>query len=456
MMKKGEVWCKIGFNIMDYVINNFIKPGMGRSREIWEHTGFQKYFRNTGWMFGGRIFILVISFAVSIYIARYLGPSNYGLFNYAVSFAGLFGFLSSLGLDNILNREIVKDHGKKDKLIGTSFYLKLVGSGLAIVTIFIISIFTTNDPLTLILIWLFSIRFIPASFNVLEAYFNSQVLSKKVVIPQIIAAIISAILKILLIYFDKGIFWLTVIYIVETLVIASLLVFNYKKIGNQLSKLKFDMVVAKDLLSNSWPLILSGVAVGIYMKIDQVMIKNILGNEQAGLYAVAVKLSEVWYFIPIIITGSVFPAIINAYKKSEEEFNKRMSKLYFLMFWSSFLIAISTTFLAEPIIKILFGEAYLGSIVVLQIYVWSGIFVFLGVVVSKYLLTKNYLKISLIGTLLGSIINVLMNFVLIDRIGIQGAAISTFLSYLVPIFLVLFVHKTRNHGLLMLKSIIKI
>ena len=437
-------------------MNNFIRPGLGRASYIWGHAGFQKYFRNTGWMFGGRIFILAVSFAISIYIARYLGPSNYGLFNYAISFVGLFGFLSSLGLDNILNREIVKSHEKKDILIGTSFYLKIAGSILAILSIFTISIFTTNDHLTLILIWMFALNSIPSAFNVFEVYFNSQVLAKKVVISQMTASIVSAILKILLIYFDKGIFWLTVIYIIETFIIASLLIFNYKGIGNQLSKLKFDIGVAKNLLSDSWPLILSGVAVGIYMKIDQVMIKNMLGNEQAGLYAVAVKLSEVWYFIPGVITASIFPAIVNAYKRSEEEFNKRMSKLYFIMFWSSFLIALSTTFLAGPIIKILFGEAYLGSIVVLQIYIWSGVAVFIGSTTSKYLLTKNFLKISLIGTVLGSVINVLLNIVLIGKIGIQGAAISTLVSYSVSVFIILFIHKTRSHGLLMLKSIINI
>jgi O-antigen/teichoic acid export membrane protein len=439
---------------MDYVMNNFIRPGLGRANNIWGHAGFQKYFRNTGWMFGGRIFILAVSFAISIYIARYLGPSNYGLFNYVISFVGLFGFLSSLGLDNILNREIVKNHDNKDTLIGTSFYLKIAGSILAILSIFTISIFTTNDTLTLILIWLFAIRFIPDSFNVFEVYFNSQVLAKKVVISQITASIISAILKILLIYFDKGIFWLTVIYIIETLIIASLLIFNYKRIGNRLSKLKFDIGVAKNLLSDSWPLILSGVAVGIYLKIDQVMIKNILGNEQAGLYAVVVKLSEVWYFLPVIITSSLFPAIVSSYKKNKEIFEKRISRLFFLMFWSSFILAISTTFLAKPIIEVLFGQQYLGSVIVLQIYIWSNIFVFLGIVISKYLLVKGYTKIILYGTLLGAILNIVMNIYLIKNIGISGAAIATFFSYSTSVFLIFFIKKTRKDAILMLKSII--
>jgi O-antigen/teichoic acid export membrane protein len=439
---------------MDYIMNNFIRLGLGRANYIWGHAGFQKYFRNTGWMFFGRIFILAVSFGISIYIARYLGPANYGLFNYAISFVGLFGFLASLGLDNILSREIIKDHDKKDELLGTAFYLKIIGSIIAILSIFTISIFTTDDALTLLLIWLFALNFIPASFNILEVYFNSQVLAKKVVLSQVTASIISAILKLLLIYFDKGIFWLTVIYIIETLIIVSLLIFNYKKIGNQLLKWKFNSKIAKSLLKDSWPLILSGAAVGLYMKIDQVMIKNMLGNEQVGLYAVAVKLSEVWYFIPTIITASVFPAIVNAYKRSSEEFENKINKLHFFMFWSAFLIAITTTFLAGPIIRILFGEAYLGSIAVLQIYIWSGIFTFLGISVSIYLLTLNYVKISLLGTIIGAIINLILNVILIEKFGIIGAAISTLISYSISVLIIFFIKKTRKHSILMLKSIL--
>lgn len=427
-----------------------------RGVEIWNHQGFQKYFRNTGWMFLGRITALAIAFIVSIYIARYLGPANYGLFNYAISFVGLFGFLSTLGLDNILNREIVKNHDKKNDLLGTAFFLKIFGSILAIITITAISFSITDDFLTLTLILMFSINFIPSSFNVLETYFNSQVLSKKVVLSQITANIIAAILKILLIYLDKGIFWLTVIYLIETTIVSFLLILNFYKNGNKILKWRFNKTVAKELLKDAWPLILSGVAVGIYMKIDQVMIKNILGDTEVGLYAVAVKLSEVWYFIPSIITASVFPAIVKAHQRSEEEFNNRMSKLYFLMFWSSVLIALSTTFLAGPIIKILFGEAYLGSIMVLQIYIWSGVFVFLGVSISKYLLTTNNNIVILTGTLLGAIANVLLNIYLIQSIGISGAAIATFVSYSMSVIIIIFIKKTRSHFVLMLKSIIKL
>ena len=423
-------------------------------KEKWQHAGFQKYLKNTSWMFFGRFFTLGVSFFIGIYIARYLGPSNYGLLSYVTSFVGLFGFLASFGIDSIVSREIINNHDKKDEIIGTGFYIKIVGSLIAIVSVLIVSFFTTKDLFTLGLIWLFSLNFIPQSFNILETYFQSQVLSKKVVTAQVAANIISTILKISVILLNKGIFWLTLIYIIETSIYALILLFSFRKFGNHIRKWRFNIGVAKSLLKDSWPLMLSAVAISIYMKIDQVMIKNMLGNEQAGIYAVAAKLSEVWYFIPGIICTSLFPSIINTMNASKELFENRMQKLYSLMFWISFFIASFTTIFSYLIIKILFGAAYMGAVTTLQIYVWAGVAVFLGGAVGQYLIVSNLTKISFYNTALGALVNVTLNIILIPKIGIAGAAIATLISYLTATFGIFLFKSTRRQGLLILKSII--
>lgn len=422
-------------------------------KEKWSHAGFQRYLQNTGWMFFGRFFTLGVSFFIGIYIARYLGPSNYGLLAYVTSFVGLFTFLASFGIDSIVSREIIKNHSRKDELIGTAFYIKIIGSIIAILAVVIISFFTTKDLFTLGLIWIFSLTFIPQAFNVLEIYFQSQVLSKKVVTAQITANIVSALLKILVITTGKGIFWLMLIFIIEASIYALILLFSFQKFGNHIRDWKFRPEVARFLLKESWPLMLSTIAWSIYMKIDQVMIKNILGNEQVGIYAVAVKLSEVWYFIPGIICTSLFPSIINAMNTSNELFESRMKKLYFFMFWLSFAIASIITIFSYPIIKILFGLQYIGAISTLQIYVWAAIAVFLGAAVSQYLLIKKLTKILFYNTLLGSVVNVILNIILIPKMGITGAAIATLIAYTLATFGVFIFKESRNQGLLILKSI---
>lgn len=420
-----------------------------------DNNGVKRYFANTGWLFLGKIFTLGVSFFVGVYIARYLGPENYGLFNYVISFVGLFAFLASFGVDGIVNREIVKDHNKKDEILGTAFYIKIAGSVFAILVIFLVSIYITKDIFTLLLIWLFSLNFIPQAFNIIETYFQSQVLSKKVVTAQIIANIISTILKILVIVLGRGIFWLMVIYVVETSIYALILLLSFRKSGNHIRKWRFTMPMAKSLLKDSWPIMLSSIAIGIYMKIDQVMIKNMLGNEQAGIYAVAVKLSEMWYFIPALICTSISPAIINAFNTNKKIFESRMKKLYFSMFWMSFIIASITTVLAYPIINILFRNPYLGAIVILQIYIWASIPVFLGYSSTQYLLASNLTKISFYNTLLGALINVILNIILIPKMGIIGAAIATLVSYTIATFGVFLFKDSRKQGFLILKSIIK-
>lgn len=440
-------------NMTDKFFKIFKKIIPTKLHWVFENYGFKRYFVNTGWMFFGKVFTLGVSFIMLIYIARYLGPANYGLFNYVISFVGLFSFLVSFGIDNVINREMIKNHTKKDELIGTAFYIKIIGSILAIISIFIVSFLTTKDPFILALIWLFSLNFIPQAFNIIEIYFQSQVLSKKVVSAQIISNIISAMLKIICIILGKGIFWLMVISIVETLTYAFVLLFSYRKFGNHIRKWSLNIGLAGNLLKDSWPLMLASISIGIYMKIDQIMIRNMLGNEQTGIYAVVVRISESWYFIPMLICTSLFPAIVNAMSTDIILFKSRMKKLYFLMFWISISIAFITTILAYPIIKILFGVLYLDAVIVLQIYIWAGISVSLGVAVNQYLLSNNFTKISLYNTSLGAIINVILNIILIPRFGIKGAAFTTLVSYTISTFGILIFKKTRDQGLLIIKSI---
>lgn len=420
---------------------------------VFEHGGFKKYFFNTGWLLLGRIFSLGISFLIGVYIARYLGPAHYGLFSYVISFVGLFAFLTSFGIDGIVNREIIKNPDNTNEITGTAFYIKIIGSLLAIFSVFVVSFFTVKDPFTLLLICLFSFSFIPQAFNVIEIYFKSQVLAKKIATAQILASIISTLLKILCIVLGKGIFWLVIIFVIEAFIYASISIFLFTKIGNHLKKWKFNFSRAKLILKDSWPLMFAIIAVGVYMKIDQVMIKNILGNEQAGIYAVAVKLSELWYFVPTLICASVFPALTKAMNISKDFFENRIKKLYFLMFWLSFFIALVTTFFAHWIIKIIFGIPYLGATGTVQIYVWAGISVSLGIVIGQYWLVNNFTKIYFYTTLMGAIVNIAINIILIPRMGINGAAIATLISYTVVVFGLFVFKKTRNHGFLMLKSI---
>jgi O-antigen/teichoic acid export membrane protein len=201
------------------------------------------------------------------------------------------------------------------------------------------------------------------------------------------------------------------------------------KIRGNISFLKyFKLSVARQLLKDSWPLIFSSLVVMVYMRIDQIMIKEMLGDYEVGIYSAAVRLSEAFYFIPMIMTASLFPAILNAKNQSDELYKIRLQRMYTFMVWLAIVIALPMTFLSDWLILSLFGQAYQEAGHVIVVHVWSSVFVFLGVAFSRYLVVENLTKIIFQRTLFGAVVNILLNVLLIPKYGVLGAALATLLS----------------------------
>ena len=394
-----------------------------------DHSGFRKYFANTSWLMGERILRMGVSLFVGIYVARYLGPERYGLLSYANSFVGIFLALATLGLDDVVVRELVKTPEQREKILGTSFLLKLVGTLLMWVAIFAAVPFTENDLQTNILIIIIAFGAVYQAFNVIDLNFQAKVKSKYVVHAQFVQLIISSIVKIILVVNEAPLILFASVFSLDVIVLAMGLVFAYLYNGDNIFSWKWSFETSKYLLHDSWPLILAGVVISVYMKIDQVMIKEMLGAKEVGLYAAAVKLSEAWYFIPMAIASSLFPAIINAKVYQKEVYYQRLQKLYDLMVWIAIAIALPISILSSWIVELLYGNEYLESSSVLNIHIWSGIFIFLGVASSKYLIAENYIKKTFYRTFVGALLNIIMNYYLIGTMGIKGAAISTFVSH---------------------------
>lgn len=414
---------------------------------------FKRYFANTSWMFAEKIFRTLVAFFVGILIARYLGPDNYGLLNYAISFAGLFTSFANLGMDGIVVRELVKTPDRRNEILGTVFRLRLLGS-IATITLVTITAFLIKEPdFNLLLIVIIASATIFQSMGVVEQFYQSRVEAKFNVIAQSTSFFIAAILKVLLVLYNQPLLYFAIVQTLESVFLATGYYYVYKKNKFALSDWKFNRSVAVNLLRDSWPLLLSGVVIAIYMKIDQVMIKNFMETKDVGFYAAAVKLCEAWYFVPLAVSTSVFPAIVNAKQSSEKLYLSRLQKLYDFLAAISIAIAIPVTFLSGFIINILFGPEYDPASSVLTIYIWAGVATFLGVASSQYLITENLTKLSFYRTLIGMIINVILNLYLIPVYGINGAAIATLVSYSVATFSIVLNKKTKSQLNMMIKSI---
>lgn len=419
-----------------------------------DEEAFLKYFKNTGWLMFGKI----LSMVVNLIIANYLGAISFGDLSFADALTAIVAAVGTLGLDSFIIREIIQEPENKDEILGTSLLLRIgVNVFLVPLSVLIYVIFhhfsgKADHSLTWIVFFLAFASFFK-SFNVIDSYFQSQVASKYVVKVQNICVIISAAVKVLLVTLKLPVIYFAVALAFDGLIQAFGLVWMYHSRGYSMRGWTFNRLRAKSLLQQSFPLILSAVMVSIYMKIDTVMLKTV-GSAEVGVYNAAAKLSEAWYFIPVAIVTSVFPAIIHARKTDLPRYFKRLGNLYDLLIFISLPVALFISFFGNDIINLLYpNHQYEGAGPMLSIHIWSGIFVFLGSASSQYLLAEGYTLISFQRTALGALVNVLLNLWLIPRYGGIGASLATLVACAFSTFYLLFIPKTRQQGLMMLKSL---
>lgn len=413
--------------------------------------------KNILWLFGEKIVRFSLGLTVSALVARYLGVEKFGIWSFALTIVTLINIIPYFGLDNIIIKKMSQDDGESSELIANSITLKFVLSGIATLLTILIGFYHqfTNPDLFLLLV-IMSIVFFFKPFDVFDQYFQSKVLSKYVVISKIVGFTLSSLLKILFVFYSASIFWFSLSYLAEFFGIAALLFFFYF-IKNKSDRLIFNWnkKLIKDLIKESYPLVLSTLAVWIYLKVDQLMIKELLDYNELGYYSVAVRMSEATYFLPTIIVSTFFPKMaafaINDKKKFEEKFKRLVSVLIYASLTTSFLCSI----LSPLIIKFCFGEQYNNSIEILKIHFWSLVFVSLGTLMSRYYIINGLQKYVLLNTTVGCVINILLNLLLIPELNGLGAAITTLISYSISSFILVFCFKeTRAYGMIILRSLL--
>jgi O-antigen/teichoic acid export membrane protein len=418
--------------------------------EFYKSKGFVKYLKNTSWLLSERILRIIVSLFIGVWVTRYLGPKNFGLFSYVQAFVMLFASVASLGLNNILVRELVKEKINSEKLVATSYILKIIGAFVLFLLLLVFTFVISNNVDESRYIYIIGIGVFFQSFDVIDSFFQSKVRSKYIVYANLFSLILSSILKITFLLINAPLIYFVYLVLFDSITLAiSFVFFALTKGGFKSDKFKFDFQLAKSMLSESWPLILSSMAVSFYMRIDQVMIKQMLGDFKNGEYAAAIRLSESIYFIPLIICSSLFPAIVNAKKNSNELYMNRLQKLYDIMVWMAIFIALPISLFSEEIILLFFKKEYINAADVLSIHVWTGIFVFLGIAFGKFLIVEGYTNKVLYKTILGATINFTINYFLIPIYGIKGAAIATFISQFTANYLYDFFDKDLRLQLLM-------
>jgi polysaccharide transporter, PST family len=422
--------------------------------KIRSDTPFKKIIYNTSWLLADRIIRMGVGVIVIIWIARYLGPEQFGIYNYAIAFVALFTALSTLGLDHIVVREIVRQPDKKDEIVGSALLMRLFSSLMNLVLIsVIIFLLRPDDTLTRTMVIIIASAMIFQSFEVFDFWFQSQVQSKYTVLAKNAAFLFISGVHIGLILSGATLIAFAIARLGEMFLFAIGLIFLYRYTGSALRKLRFRLKQATHLLRDSWPLILSGIMIMLYMRIDQVMLGEIIGDTSVGIYSAAIRLTEVWFFIPTAILISVFPNIIETKKRDEGLYYRRLQRLYTTLTWMAIAIAVVVLFLAEPVIRLLYGQEFQGAGSVLVISIWAGVFVFQGLARTKWYIAENLQKYNYYFTGTGVIVNIILNIILIPTYEAPGAAVATLITQFVVVILApLFFKDTRNSSCMLLRS----
>ena len=431
-----------------HIIPSFIR------QRISHRPNLVKIFDNMGWLLIDKVLRMGAGLLVGVWVARYLGPKQFGLFNYSLAFVGIFGAIAGLGLQSIVVRDTVRDPSSKAETIGTAASLLFISGALAYgCCLGAIFWLRPDEILAKALVAILGSVMLFKASEVAIYWFESQVTSKYTVWVQNGIFLIFSCIKVILIMNKAPLLvfaWATML---EALMVASLMIIMLGLKGIKLLDLKVSLAKAKSLLTDSWPLLFSGIAIMIYMRIDQVMLGQMADDQEVGIYSAASRISEVWYFMIGIVLTSVFPTLASQHAENNEFLSRRWVQLYRVMFWMSISSALIVTFGSSFLVGLLYGNAYQEAQPVLCILVWAGVNVAIGSVWSNWLLLENKLQIGLYGHLVGAGLNIILNILLIPDFGAKGSAYATLLSYWISALFVYSLHKARQTYSLIFEAI---
>ncbi len=424
-------------------------------------AGFKKYLHNTSWLFVERVVRLVVVLATSILVARYLGGSLFGQLNYATGFVGIFFALTTMGLDEIVVRDLVRHPERRDELLGTSAVIKFGGASLLVLLVVLSTFLKNMEGVTASLVIVIAVAELLRPFHVIDYYFMAQVKARSAVVVQMAQVFISAAAKLWLVFRagsedlrEESLILFAWIYVLETFTMSVGYAWMYKAGGAAVRAWRYSRKMALHLLDQSWPLVIYGMALYVQAKIDQVMIGDMLTRtlgekaafDEVGQYSVALKMIEAMGFLPVIVQKSLAPAITRAKLESEAKYRDRLLNQYRLMFLMFLVTSVPLFFLAEPLIVLLYGPEFAPAGYLLGLFAIRLFFTNMGVGKSSFITNESLFRYSLFTAIVGAVVNITMNWLLIPELRSIGAIWATIGSFLISIFLLdLFFKDTRNN-----------
>ncbi|CAH2032039.1 flippase [Trichlorobacter ammonificans] len=387
-------------------------------------------FSNTLWLFGDRLLRMGVGLVVGVWVARYLGPEGYGLLSFAGSYVMLFSALALFGLESLVVRELVTRPDQREAILGTTCLIRCA-AGLAayLLALPLLLLIRPGDSAALLLTALLGSSLLFQSLEVIDLWFQSKVRSRFSVCARSVAFLLSSGAKLALVLSKASLTAIAVATAAEALLTGLGLIVAYRMAGGSLRAWRWDRGQFSRLVTGAVPMLLSGVVLMIYLRVDQVMLGALADAGQVGQYAAAVRIAELWYFVPAAIVSSVFPDLVRVREQDPVLFQDKLQRLYNLLAFLGYAVALPVTLLAPWLVRLLFGPSYQPAAPLLAVLIWAGLFANITVVRNAHFIALEWGRSLLWATTAGAAANVLLNLLLIPRYGAMGAALATCLSY---------------------------
>lgn len=365
---------------------------------------------------------------VSLWMARYLGPENFGKFNYIISIVLIIGAITPAGLQTVVVNKLIKEPEQQAYLMGSTLFIRSILTSLSIIFLLIFSFVANLDSYSIYGTRILTLFFIFQLYEIIEIYFQAKQKLKYSAISRITGTLISAALIVWGIYTKKELSFFFFTFLIEHAInMISLFYFNQKN-ALSISKWKINFSLSKKLFKESWPLLLSTIALMSYNRIDQVMIKNIIGDTELGYYSAASRLSQLWIFIPYMLSSIFFPIVSKKSKQSKKDFDEAQQSFFDLLSGLAWLLIIPICLLSSWIIIVLYGNQFSNSSGILALHIWTALFVFSRIGLDRWLVIENKTKYNLIHHGGAAILNIILNLLFIPLWGGYGAAWASLLS----------------------------
>ena len=413
-----------------------------------------KETKNAMWLVGGRVAQMVLSLFVGILSARYLGPGNYGLINYATALVNFFMSLCTLGINSVIIKDFFDNPDEQGTAIGTSIGMRFVSTLFSAMLVISVSfILDYGEWQTIVVVALCSISLIFHVLDTIQYWFQYNYKSSVTAIATFIAYLATSVYKIVLLVLNKSVEWFAFATAVDYIVLGLMFLIFYKKHNGP--KLSFSLKKGKSLLRQSHHYILSGMMVSLYAQTDKLMLKQMLDEETVGYYSTAVALCTMWTFVLNAIIDAMYPTIIQSFKESKETFDKKNRQLYAIVFYVSVFVSLMFVLFGRVAIGILYGKEYLPAALPLSVVTWYTAFSYFGVARNAWIVSnekQKYLKYIYVAA---AVINVGLNAVFIPIWGATGAAFASLLTQIfTSIILPYCIKDIRPNAKLMLEAII--